>query len=189
MSARIEETTQLVGDIIQQCLREGMPVDVDGIGTFRMQGKKLSFEPAMRPRVFIAYVEEDYARVRPLYERLLEAGFDPWLDKRKLMAGQDWPRGIERAISVADFFVPCYSRRARTKRGQFQKEVRQALECAAKMPLEDCFVLPVRLEECSVPRRIRSEIHYVDLFPDWKAGAERVVQAIEAEMKARAARQ
>ena len=188
MSAGIEETAQLVGDIIQQCLREGMTVDVDGLGTFRLQGKKLSFEPAVRPRVFIAYVDEDYARVRPLYDRLLAAGFDPWLDKRKLMAGQDWPRGIARAISVADFFVPCYSQRARSKRGQFQKEVRQALECAATMPLEDCFVMPVRLEECNVPRRIRSEIQYVDLFPDWKAGADKVVRAIEAEVKARAAR-
>jgi hypothetical protein len=188
MSASIEETAQLVGDIIRQCLREGMAVDVDGLGIFRLEGERLRFEPAARPRVFLAYVDEDYSRIRPLYDRLLAAGFDPWLDKRKLLAGQDWPRCIERAISVADFFIPCYSRRARTKRGQFQKEVRQALECAAKMPLDDCFVMPVRLEDCIVPRRLRSEIQYVDLFPDWQAGAEKVVKAIEAEVKARAGR-
>jgi len=189
MSLEIENTTRLVGDIILQCLREGMAVEVDGLGTFRRKGKELEFEPQARPRVFIAYIDEDYNRVRPLYDRLLAAGYDPWLDKRKLMAGQDWPSCIERAISVADFFIPCYSGHARAKRGQFQKEVRQALECAARMPLEDCFVIPVRLEECNVPRRIRSEIQYVDLFPDWEAGVEKVIQAIEAEVRARANRQ
>ena len=188
MSTTIEDTAELVEDIIRQCLREGMAVEVDALGTFRLEGQRLRFDPACRPRVFLAYVDEDYPRVRLLYDYLLAAGFDPWLDKRKLLAGQDWPRCIERAISVADFFIPCYSRRAALKRGQFQKEVRQALECAARMPLEDSFVIPVRLEECNVPRRIRSELQYVDLFPDWKAGAEKVVQAIEAEMKARAER-
>jgi hypothetical protein len=188
MNGSIEETAQLVGDIIRQCLREGMAVAVDGLGTFRLDGRKLSFEPASRPRVFLAYVDEDYSRVRPLYDRLEEAGFEPWLDKRKLLAGQDWPRCIERAISVADIFVPCYSRRARSKRGQFQKEVRQALECAARMPIDDCFVMPVRLEECTLPRRLRNEIQYVDLFPDWKSGADKLVQAIEAELRARANR-
>ena len=56
------------------------------------------------------------------------------------------------------------------------------------MPLEDNFVIPVRLEECNVPRRIRSEIQYVDLFPEWKTGADKIVKAIEAEMRARTER-
>jgi hypothetical protein len=188
MSAAIEDTARLIGEIIQQCLREGMAVGVDGLGTFRLEGRRLRFDAARQTRVFLAYVNEDYARVRPLYDHLLAAGFDPWLDKRKLLAGQDWPRCIERAISVADLFIACYSRRARLKRGQFQKEVRLALECAAGMPLEDNFVIPVRLEECSVPRRIRNEIQYVDLFPDWQAGADKVVRAIEEEIRARARR-
>ena len=188
MSAPVEDTAELVGDIIRQCLREGMAVDVDGLGTFRLEGRRLRFDPACRPRVFLAYVDEDYPRVRLLYDHLLASGFDPWLDKRKLLAGQDWPRCIERAISVSDVFIPCYSRRACLKRGQFQKEVRQALECAAAMPLEDNFVIPVRLEECNVPRRIRSEIQYVDLFPEWKTGAGKIVKAIEAEMRARTER-
>lgn len=188
MSTNVEQTATLVGDIIRQCLREGMTVDVDGLGKFRMDAGRLSFDPAGRPRVFIAYVEEDYERVLLLYEYLLASGFDPWLDKRKLLPGQDWPQCIERAISVADLFIACYSRRAAVKRGQFQREVRQALECAAGMPLEDSFVIPVRLEKCSVPRRIRSRIQYVDLFPDWHSGADKLVRAIEEEMRQRGSR-
>jgi hypothetical protein len=188
MSITVEGTATLVGEIIRQCLREGLAVEVDGLGTFRMRNGGLSFDPAGRARIFIAYVDEDYERVNHLCEHLLAAGFDPWLDKRKLLPGQDWPRCIERAISVADLFIACYSRRAGRKRGQFQKEVRQAIECAAGMPLEDNFVIPVRLEECNVPRRIRSEIQYVDLFPDWEAGANKVVRAIEQEIRARGSR-
>jgi hypothetical protein len=166
-----------------------MAVEVDGLGTFRLGADgRVDFEAVTRPRVFLAYIEEDYTRVVPIYQALLAAGYDPWLDKRKLLPGQDWPLGIERAISVSDFFMPCFSRRALRKRGMFQREIRVALDCAAQMPLDDVFVVPVRLERCEVPRRIRSQIQYVDLFPDWRTGMESVVQSLYAEISARAGR-
>ena len=166
-----------------------MPVEVDGLGTFSLGADgRMDFAAACRPRVFLAYVEEDYARVVPIYQALVAAGYDPWLDKRKLLPGQDWPQCIERAISVADFFLPCFSRRALRKRGGFQREMRLALDCAAQMPLDDVFVVPVRLEPCDVPRRIRSQVQYVDLFPDWRLGMEKVVQSLYVEMSARVGR-
>ena len=62
------------------------------------------------PQVFLAYVEEDFATVRELANGLQAAGFSPWLDKQKLLPGQNWPRSIQRAIGISDFFVPCFSR-------------------------------------------------------------------------------
>jgi hypothetical protein len=105
----------------------------------------------------------------------------PWLDTRKLLPGQDWPRCIERAIDRADFFVPCFSHRAVRKRGQFPFELRYALRCADRMPLDDSFIVPVRLDECEVPRRIASQIQYVDLFPDRAAGVRKLVRSIRRE--------
>jgi hypothetical protein len=34
--------------------------------------------------VFISYAREDLAAARRLYEDLMRAGFNPWLDKKKL---------------------------------------------------------------------------------------------------------
>jgi hypothetical protein len=38
--------------------------------------------------------------------------------------------------------------------------------------------MPVRLEECRVPRRISDQVQYVDLFPDWEKGVRRLARAI-----------
>jgi hypothetical protein len=104
-----------------------------------------------------------------------------WIDKHRLLPGQDWRRVIERAIDRADFFVACFSRRAGRKRGQFPYELRYALRCAERMPLDEMFLMPVRLEACLVPQRIQNTTQYVDLFPDWNMGVERLVESIRRE--------
>ena len=103
------------------------------------------------------------------------------------MPGQNWTQSIERAIADADAFVACFSPRSVSKRGQFQSELRHALECAAKRPLDDVFLLPVRLEPCVVPQRIASQVQYVDLFPDWERGVKRIVRSIRRAARARIA--
>jgi hypothetical protein len=134
--------------------------------------------------VFIAYAAEDRAPARRLCEALKAEGCSPWLDKDKLLPGQNWPRAIERAIEVADAFVACFSPRSVFKRGQFQSELRYALDCARKRPMiaeagDDApFVIPVRFEDCPVPRRISDQVQYVDLFPDWDKGIRHVARAI-----------
>ncbi len=167
--------------IIRRCLERGQSVDIDGIGRLRMsRAGRLKFEPELRPRVFIAYVKEDLALVRRLHHELAAAGCAPWLDKEELLAGQNWPRAIERAIGTADFFVACFSRRALAKRGQFQCELRYALDCTRRLPLEETFLIPVRLEPCRIPRSITDQVQYVDLFPDWEHGIKRIVRAVHS---------
>jgi len=96
-----------------------------------------------------------------------------------LLPGQDWPRRIQEAIESSDFFIACFSRNSVMKRGGFQVELRQALECAQRLPLDEVFIIPVRLDDCAVPARIRRETQYVNLFPDWDAGLDRVIRIIE----------
>ena len=69
------------------------------------------------------------------------------------------------------------------KRGGFQSEVRYALDCANRLPVDDVFLIPVRLDDCRVPARIQRETQYVDLFPSFEAGVERAVAAIEARRR------
>jgi hypothetical protein len=124
-----------------------------------------------------------------MHERLCDAlegqGFDPWFDRRRLLPGQNWPRSIEDAIEATDFVIACFSHNSVTKKGGFQAEIRYALDCARRIPLDDVFLIPVRLNPCSMPSSIRREIQYIDLFPDWERGLRRIVTIIARQLKSR----
>lgn len=169
-------------ELIEHCLREGSAIEIDGMGRFDLDPQNgVIFTPNDRIRIFLAYAEEDRAEVKKLYHELRRAGFEPWLDQEKLLPGQNWPRAIERAIELSDFFLGCFSRRSTVKRGHFQCELRYALDLAAHIPLEDIFLVPVRLDDCEVPRHIARSTQYVDLFPDWDAGIERLIKMMRRQ--------
>ncbi|MFN3322216.1 MAG: TIR domain-containing protein [Bryobacteraceae bacterium] len=175
-----------IAQIVRQCLADGSEIEIDGLGLFRSdEGGRFEFVPEGRPRIFLAYVEEDLPQVARLYDSFEAAGFQPWLDKKKLLPGQNWPRAIERAIEISDFFVPCFSRRAVGKRGSFHSELRYAIDCATRLPLDDIYLVPVRLEECAVPVRIAREWQYADLFPEWDRSVRKIVLMMEREMRKR----
>jgi len=171
--------------LLRQCLEEASSVEIDGLGVFLRRAGGYEFIPAGGPRVFIAYVIENLDAAERLYEDLRRCGFDPWLDRKKLLPGQNWPRAIQQAIEVSDFVVACLSQKALRKKGQFQAELRYALDCAARTPLDQIFFIPVRLEDCAVPPCIGREIQYVNLFPDWEEGVRRVVAAIRGPNEAK----
>jgi len=181
MSARldIERANGRVLKIVRESVDRGLTVEIEGLGAFRPDDRGgYLFEPQNRPRVFVAYAAEDLKQARRLCASLEQSGCAPWLDKDKLLPGQNWPRALERAIENADAFIACFSPRSTAKRGQFQCELRYALDCARQLPLDHLFVIPVRLEPCSVPRRIADQVQYVDLFPDWDRGLKRVLRAV-----------
>jgi TIR domain len=165
--------------LIQRSLKRSRAVHIDGLGRFaRSPTGAISFRDANHPRVFVAYAVEDSECAERLFKALTARGFSAWLDRRKLLPGQNWPRRIEDAIASSDFFIACFSRRSVRKRGGFQAEIRYALDCANRVPLDDVFIIPVRLDDCRVPVRIQKETQYVDLFPDWDAGLHRVLEII-----------
>jgi hypothetical protein len=177
--------TRRIARMLRQALEQGATVEIDGLGKFvpgsRRGGRGIRFVGQTQPRVFIAYVQEDLSLIKKLYQAFERHGFRPWLDKKKLLPGQNWPRAIETAIQTSDFFVACFSRRATSKRGSFHSELRFALHCAAQVPLDEIFFIPLRLDDCVVPRRISRQVQYLDLFPEWEAGVSRVIAVIRAQ--------
>jgi hypothetical protein len=169
---------------IERALLRSPSIEVDGLGTFvRDSAGGISLRNANRPRIFIAYAAEDAGMADELFAALETRGFAPWMDRRKLLPGQNWPRRIEEAIASSDFFIACFSRNSVKKRGGFQAEIRYALDCARRVPLDDVFLIPVRLNDCPVPACIQRETQYVDLFPCWDAGLARVVRIVECQMR------
>src|SRR5262249_27052645 len=124
------------------------------------------------------YAREDRETVDRLYHALSSHGFGPWMDIRKLLPGQNWPRSIETAIDTSDYFVACFSTQSVNRWGGVQSEIRDALDCARRVPIDEIFIVPVRLDACRVPRSIQRELQYVDLFPEWDQGIGRLIATL-----------
>ncbi len=114
-------------------------------------------------KVFISYARTDENKVREIYKELVSLGADAWLDKEKLMPGQDWEREISEAARNAHVILVCLSKLSIKNEGYFQKEMRVALDIAMEKPEGQISIIPVRLEKCKVPARI-SKYQWVDLF-------------------------
>ena len=179
-------TIEYVAQLVRRCLEEGKSVEIDGLGVFQQDGSgRYEFIARARPKIFLGYVEEDLPLANRLFENLEARGYAPWLDRRKLLPGQNWPRAIEEAIETSDFFVACFSGLSVRKKGSFQAEIRYARDCARRVPLDETFLIPVRLDECSVPVKIRREIQYIDLYPDWNRGLRRILTVVEKQLRKR----
>ena len=53
------------------------------------------------------------------------------------------------------------------------------------MPLDEIFLIPLRLDDCAVPNRISKQIQYLDLFPEWDSGLSRLIAVIKAQDEGR----
>jgi hypothetical protein len=130
---------------------------------------------AKRPlKVFLCHAHADRDPVRALYARLTQDGVDAWLDKEKLLPGQDWELEIKKAVREADVVVVCLSKQF-NQAGFRQKEVRLALDTAMEQPEGEIFIIPARLEECDNLESLR-KWHEVDLFEE--DGYEKFVRAL-----------
>src|SRR6185369_11624115 len=107
-----------VARIVLRGVADGKAIEAGRLGRFSPDSRRrVRVDPRTRPQVFIAYGKENEPLATLVYEDLNRAGFNPWMDVRKLLAGQNWPRAIESAIESSDFFVACFSSRSVRKKG------------------------------------------------------------------------
>jgi hypothetical protein len=126
-------------------------------------------------KVFLCHAHADRGTVSDLYTRLRKEGVDAWLDKKKLLPGQDWEYEIRKAVRESDVVVVCLSRQFSLD-GFRQKEVRIALDTAMEKPEGEIFIIPARLEECETLPSL-SKWHWVDLFEE-KEGYHNLILAL-----------
>jgi len=142
----------------------------------------------IKNRIFLAHASEDKLQVRDLYDRLEERGFAPWLDEIDLIPGQIWTDEIPKAIADAGVFLAFLSNRSVGKLGYVQNEFRRALVAFGERPPGSIFLIPVRLDDCTVPDLRIAElelslqhIQWVDLFEE--DGFDRLVAALELALE------
>jgi anti-anti-sigma factor len=128
-------------------------------------------------RVFLCHSSTDKSAVRGLHKRLLQAQVQPWFDEVDLLPGQLWELEIPAAVRRSDAILVFLSQGAVGRSGYLQREIRYALDAAQEQSDESLFLIPVRLEECEVPERLR-KWQWVDLFSD--NGFSRILTSLQA---------
>lgn len=128
------------------------------------------------PRVFVSYAREDRRVVEEVVKALKSQGVTVWVDYEDLDPGEKWDQAIAHAIPTSRYFLAMLSKYTLTKKGHVQKEVKAAWSVAEGYPDSSIFVIPARLEDCSVQETKFSELNYIDLFPDPTRGIERLIK-------------
>jgi formylglycine-generating enzyme required for sulfatase activity len=136
-----------------------------------------------KARIFISYAREDEQAVRRLHRKLIDAGFEPWLDKVDLLPGEQWQPAIEKALREADFLIICLSNTSVQKRGFVQREFKTALDLWQDKLSHDIYLIPVRLEHCEPPGEL-SKFQWLDLF-DEENEWPRLIRALQVGMQRR----
>lgn len=113
--------------------------------------------------VFISYAREDFDSVRSVWSLLKEHNIPAWIDEESLLPGQDWEFQIQKAIRECAVFLACLSTNSVVKRGYVQAELKEALNVFRKIPENEVFIIPLRLEPCDLPMSLE-RLHFVDFF-------------------------
>ena len=139
-------------------------------------------------QIFLAHASEDKPAVLALHERLKQAGYKPWLDKKDLIGGQNWRSVIPKAIANSQLFIACLSQRSIAKQGFVQREFKMALNQYADRPPNSIYLIPLRLDECDIPDLRQEEyglnlrdLHWLDYWEE--DGFEQLERAIGYQFK------
>lgn len=108
--------------------------------------------PQAAPVVFICHANEDSDYAKQLYERLVEKGLRPWIDKEMIRGGDHWEPLIEDVINKeTNYFIVLQSQifKEKTfKESYINKEICFALErCKGFSPKKRKFIFPVQTDD------------------------------------------
>ena len=132
--------------------------------------------PRKALRVFLSHAVDDKPIVRMLYNSLLAAGAEPWLDIEKLLPGDDWQTEIQKALENTDAIIFCLSKNFVSRDGYYNREIQFALEKSKELPEGSIFFIPVRIEECEIPEQL-VVYQAVNLYSE--NGFEKLVQSLQ----------
>lgn len=124
-----------------------------------------STDSSRKLSIFLSYPSRDQHTVLDLYQDLESRDFDVWMDAKKLKGGDRWTDVTAKALRAADVVIICLSRNYMPMSDYLKDELDTALEIAETLPEGRTFIIPVRLEDCKVPPKIKRYL-YLDLFTD-----------------------
>jgi hypothetical protein len=129
-----------------------------------------------RLRIFLSCASCDLTGARALRQRLVDDGFGPWVDLETFLHGPNWKMAVRQTVRYSDVVVVCISSKSVDEAGCLQSEIADVLDQVNDGPKEGLFVIPVRLDECRMPQRLR---RWLWLSLRDEKGYERLVRALQ----------
>ncbi|HEY0544059.1 MAG TPA: toll/interleukin-1 receptor domain-containing protein [Pyrinomonadaceae bacterium] len=106
-------------------------------------------------RIFLCHSSGDKERVYEIYKKLRNDKFEPWLDDKDLLGGQNWEQEIQKAVRNSDVILACLSCGSIIKSSYVQEEIKLALEVGNRQPKGTNFLIPLKLEDCELPEQLK----------------------------------
>lgn len=123
-------------------------------------------------KIFISYSRRNSEFAEKLTQEIIQSGGDVWFDQLNIEAGAAWDSSIDQALDDADCMVLILSRYS-VNSENVMDEVSFALG-------ENKTVIPVLIEDCDVPFRLRRLPTY-DLRKDFVFGMNSLLKALDLD--------
>lgn len=143
------------------------------------------------PKAFLSYVKENEPIVRFLDQVLTDYGIDIVTNYRNIEGGSNWKRTLKQLIENSGYFVACFSKEFNEReKTVLYRELDYAIECAKDYPFDRKWLIPVRINECTIPsieiglQGLLTDLQRIDLFPTakWHEGVESIVRTIDKRL-------
>ncbi len=119
--------------------------------------------------IFFSYSRDDSEFVLNLAKNLRQSGANIWLDQLDIKPGTRWDKSIETALKNSTTLLVVLSKKS-VESTNVMDEVSFALE-------ENKTVVPVLLEECDIPFRLR-RLQFADFSKDQNKGLQTLAEAL-----------
>jgi hypothetical protein len=119
--------------------------------------------------IFFSYSRDDSEFVLNLAKNLRQSGANIWLDQLDIKPGTRWDKSIETALENSNTLLVILTKKS-VESTNVMDEVSFALE-------ENKTVVPVLLEECDIPFRLR-RLQFADFSKDQNKGLKTLAEAL-----------
>lgn len=123
--------------------------------------------PDHKLRTLLCHALQDRARIEGIYQQLnAEHGIDPWLDEENIPEDHQLKEFITRSSLRGTVVILIFlSNNSVNKNGVLEKRIDHILDILNDIRWEPTLVIPVRLEECPIPKRLK-KWKYWDLYSE-----------------------
>jgi TIR domain len=131
--------------------------------------------PNRRLQLYLCHAPTDKPTVRQLYRQLQNDGIEAWFDEENLLPGSEQALAIAAAIKETEVILVCLSQQAVASPGYHNKELKLALDKADLQPEGKISIIPLRLDDCSIPFRLN---HLVALDLHAEGGYAKLLKSL-----------
>ena len=124
--------------------------------------------------IFLSYSSRDKEIAQRLYEYLSAENYDVWLDKMRLMTGDNVVENVFEAISNCRYFAILL-----TRNSSESQWVKQEISAARIRELEEqkIVILPLLYEDCTIPTSLSSKL-YADFRGSFQGGFDQLIRSL-----------